>query len=185
MARGRPSKKDHIVEAACVLFTKQGYQSTSIEQVIAQAEVSKPTVYSNFPTKLALWESVLLSITERAKAEMYTTLARLQSNEEIDFLSGWLALWEVWAKEQERLAIYRVQLGERHKMADTTMGLFEEFDGIFDSALQSWVLGFSELNVPYFIFKSVTKEAILTPALFNQDKMVSDEFIPQLRSLIK
>jgi len=184
MARGRPSKKDHIVEAACDLFTKQGYQSTSIEQVIAQAEVSKPTVYSNFPTKLVLWESVLLSITERAKAEMYTTLARLQSSEETEFLSGWLALWEAWIKEQERLAIYRIQVGERHKMADTTICLFDEFEYVLESALQSWVSGFDEIIVPYFTFKAVTKEALLMPVLLHQEKMTIDHLIEQLEPLL-
>ena len=184
MARGRPSKKAHIIEAASILFTKQGYQSTSIDQVVTAAAVSKPTVYSNFPTKLALWDNVLLSITERAQAEMYTSLAQLQSEGSATFVSGWLMLWKAWIKEQERLAVYRILLGERHKVADTTIALYDEFEQVLESALQSWLSGF-EFEVPFFVLKSVTKEALLMPALLHQEDMVTDDLTQWIEWLIK
>ena len=40
----RPSKKEFIVEQAAQLFLQQGYKGTSIDTVVAQCKVSKPTV---------------------------------------------------------------------------------------------------------------------------------------------
>ncbi|WP_157487876.1 TetR/AcrR family transcriptional regulator, partial [Grimontia celer] len=67
MARGRPSKKGLIAETALTLFQVLGYQATSIDQVVLEAGVSKPTVYSNYPSKLSLWQEVLRQIIERSE----------------------------------------------------------------------------------------------------------------------
>lgn len=169
MARGRPSKKVHIVEVACGLFSKQGYQSTSIDQVVAAAEVSKPTVYSNFPTKLVLWESALALLTQRAEAEMEAALTKLQQDEEQGFFSGWLSLWELWVSKQERLAVYRVFMGEQHKMADSSGLLFTQFEAVFTTTLQAWLIESKMPLEKFFILQAVTKEYLLTPVLLGQE----------------
>ena len=57
-ARGRPidkSKRDAIVEAASRAFFTIGYAGSSIEQIAADAGVSKVTVYNHFGDKRALF----------------------------------------------------------------------------------------------------------------------------------
>ena len=57
-ARGRPidrSKRDAIVEAASRAFFSVGYAGSSIEQIAADAGVSKVTVYNHFGDKRALF----------------------------------------------------------------------------------------------------------------------------------
>tara|TARA_R110000764_G_scaffold62819_1_gene133156 strand:+ start:4434 stop:4991 length:558 start_codon:yes stop_codon:yes gene_type:complete len=184
MARGRPSKKAHIVEVACELFTKQGYQSTSIDQVVLAAAVSKPTVYSNFPTKLVLWETALFSLTERAQEEMDIALLKLNSAKELSFITGWIALWSVWVGKAERLASYRILLGEQHKMAPSTTALFDQFEAILESVLNVWITAFSVSPTVFFVLKAVSKEALLMPALLNQAMMEEDELAQQLEVLI-
>jgi AcrR family transcriptional regulator len=49
--RGFTDARERIVEAASDLFFKQGYHATTIDQVIEQSGVSRPTVYSHFKTK--------------------------------------------------------------------------------------------------------------------------------------
>lgn len=49
--RGSTNSKERIVKAAGELFYEQGYQSTTIDQVIERSGVSRPTVYSHFTTK--------------------------------------------------------------------------------------------------------------------------------------
>jgi methylphosphotriester-DNA--protein-cysteine methyltransferase len=51
---GRPksdSKRRAIVEAAKQLFLAQGYEHTSLENIAAAANVSKPTLYGHFRDK--------------------------------------------------------------------------------------------------------------------------------------
>ncbi|MGV7221923.1 MAG: TetR/AcrR family transcriptional regulator [Nitrospinales bacterium] len=43
--------KIKIIEAASKLFYKQGYQATTIDQIIQESGVSRPTLYSHFSTK--------------------------------------------------------------------------------------------------------------------------------------
>ncbi len=49
--RGKTDAKERIVQAAGELFYEQGYQSTTIDQVIERSGVSRPTVYAHFSTK--------------------------------------------------------------------------------------------------------------------------------------
>ena len=53
-SRGRPrseAKRQDILEAATRLFTEQGYDGTSVDDIAAEAGVSKQTVYSHFGNK--------------------------------------------------------------------------------------------------------------------------------------
>ncbi|NLQ17928.1 TetR/AcrR family transcriptional regulator [Marinomonas sp. M1K-6] len=185
MARGRPSKKAHIVTVASGLFTEQGYQSTSIDQVVLAAAVSKPTVYSNFPAKLVLWENVLTALIEQAQDTMQTRLDTLQVKKDITLISGWIVLWEEWINKPEHLAVYRILLGEQHKMAPSTFALFAEFEAVLESTLQAWIAKFSVSPMNFFALKAISREALLTPALMNQPMMDRAELVHQLDGLMK
>ena len=49
--RNTKPTKDKIIDAAFGLFYRQGYNQTTIDQVIEQSGVSRPTVYSHFSSK--------------------------------------------------------------------------------------------------------------------------------------
>ena len=55
----RGGKRAAVLRAARELFLRDGFVGTSVDSVTAAAGVSKPTVYSHFPTKEALLEAVL------------------------------------------------------------------------------------------------------------------------------
>ncbi|GMM92205.1 TetR/AcrR family transcriptional regulator [Qipengyuania sp. MTN3-11] len=68
---GRPAdetKRAAIIEAAIASFLDQGFAATSIEQVAAQAGVSKVTVYSHFGDKRSLFTAAIESECERMRA---------------------------------------------------------------------------------------------------------------------
>ena len=68
MARGRPSKRQLILDTARALFAEKGYQGTSIDLVVKQAGVSKPTVYNNFKTKQALLFALMEELSKESEA---------------------------------------------------------------------------------------------------------------------
>ena len=49
--RKHSNARDKIVEAASALFFTQGYQATTIDDVIERSGVSRPTLYNHFKTK--------------------------------------------------------------------------------------------------------------------------------------
>jgi len=54
MARTKTDSRERIIGAASELFFQQGYQGTSVDEIIDKCGLSKPTVYNYFPTKEAL-----------------------------------------------------------------------------------------------------------------------------------
>jgi len=65
--RGRPrstKKRDQIMASAVELFTRDGYEGTSVEDIAARAGVSKQTVYSHFGNKETLFG---LAVSSRCK----------------------------------------------------------------------------------------------------------------------
>lgn len=57
--RDTSKTKDRIIQAAFDLFYNQGYQATTIDQVIEKSGVSRPTVYTHFSTKEDLCQAYL------------------------------------------------------------------------------------------------------------------------------
>ncbi len=53
------TKRKQILAAATILFTEQGYASTSMDLIAKQAEVSKQTVYSHFGSKDELFSAAI------------------------------------------------------------------------------------------------------------------------------
>jgi AcrR family transcriptional regulator len=78
---GRPSKTDKparekIIETAYRLFYEQGYFQTGVNQVIAEAKVSKATFFAHFPTKDDL---CLAYLRERARVDLSAVKDFIQS----------------------------------------------------------------------------------------------------------
>src|SRR6201982_3807108 len=67
---GRPPKdlagdvKARILNAAQRVFLKKGYQGASLDEIAEGAPASKPTIYSHFPGKEALFEAVVARVLE-------------------------------------------------------------------------------------------------------------------------
>lgn len=53
-ARKRQQTADHLVKTAFELFAAHGYDNVTMEQIAAQADVAKGTLYNHFPAKEAL-----------------------------------------------------------------------------------------------------------------------------------
>src|ERR1700722_13637737 len=67
--RGRTARKRRaIMEAATALFLRDGYRNTSMDQVAADAAVSKQTVYKQFADKEQLFRDIVLGVTGNSGA---------------------------------------------------------------------------------------------------------------------
>lgn len=66
-------RKQELLQIAYRLFVTKGYEETSIDEIIAQAQIAKGTFYYHFESKSALLEAVIHKIiTQRAeKARKY------------------------------------------------------------------------------------------------------------------
>ncbi|MGE0241135.1 MAG: TetR/AcrR family transcriptional regulator C-terminal domain-containing protein [Parvibaculaceae bacterium] len=73
--RSHLAKRLSVLEAAAIVFCRDGFASASIEFIAAEAGVSRQTIYNHYGDKEKLFVAVVKDMTERANAGIYTTLA--------------------------------------------------------------------------------------------------------------
>jgi AcrR family transcriptional regulator len=80
--RKQPSERRNeklvvIGKAACVLFTRKGYFETSLEDIAAEAKISKGALYHYFPSKTSLLYFILKRFGDRLLAGLEAELSQL------------------------------------------------------------------------------------------------------------
>jgi TetR/AcrR family transcriptional repressor of mexJK operon len=58
--QNRLNRERQILDAALTVFAAQGYSGTTMDSVAAEAGVTKPTLYSYFPSKESLFQAMML-----------------------------------------------------------------------------------------------------------------------------
>jgi TetR/AcrR family transcriptional repressor of mexJK operon len=81
---GRLASAGVITEAAAALFLSKGYLATSMDEIAAQAGVSKQTIYKHFADKERLFTGLIASTTARAAQFIETITPLLQSTENLE-----------------------------------------------------------------------------------------------------
>lgn len=109
--RKKLARKERIEQAALELFHKQGFDSTTVEEIAALADVGKGTFFNYFPTK----EAVLLSLGERQMARMQETIAHNLSDATLDPIAQLKRLFETLGhalEAEERPELVRLTVFE-------------------------------------------------------------------------
>jgi AcrR family transcriptional regulator len=68
MTRGSEATRQALVEAAERLFTEHGYAGTSLDAIVAGADVTKGALYHHFSGKQAIFEAAFEQVESRAAA---------------------------------------------------------------------------------------------------------------------
>ena len=68
-AQGRATR-GQLIEVATRLFAEHGYEGTSIEAVLSAAGVSRGALYHHFPGKEALFEAVVVAVSDQVTADL-------------------------------------------------------------------------------------------------------------------
>lgn len=75
--RGRPAKRDAIIESALDLLARDGYAAASMDAIAAAAGVAKPTIYNHFSDKAELFATVLEVYSTRSQAAFLDAVATI------------------------------------------------------------------------------------------------------------
>ena len=111
--RVSPPARDLILKAASEAFVTHGYAGASIDQIAAQAGVSKPTIYSHFGGKEQLFIAIMSSICDNFETpfldpiahseELSTILIKIADNYTRSILQpGVIAMHRLFVAEAER-----------------------------------------------------------------------------------
>ena len=122
----RHSKKEFIIEKAGPLFIQNGFKATSIDMVVKETGVSKPTVYNNFKDKADLMEAVIDNLMKISKPPI-TQLSTLEQLESL-LQSSWLT--------NETCRWYAIVIGEGDRFPQGKQKFWTEFDNSWRLAVK-------------------------------------------------
>ena len=126
-AGGRTAvKRQAIMDAATALFLANGYQGTSMDDIAAEASVSKQTVYKQFADKERLFTGIVLSTLERATRPFGAEIERLQDT--IDLASDLRLLARAYCSSVMQPSIVqlrRLVIGEANRLPDLARTYYE------------------------------------------------------------
>jgi AcrR family transcriptional regulator len=102
--RSRVEMQEHnrakVLAAARDEFTDRGFREAKIDQIAERADLTRGAVYSNFPSKRALYFAVLAEAAKRAPDTEYRPTARTASAALGDFARAWLARLPLATEDQ-------------------------------------------------------------------------------------
>ncbi|CAO5173180.1 TetR/AcrR family transcriptional regulator, mexJK operon transcriptional repressor [Frankia sp. AiPs1] len=75
--RGRIDKRQAILDAAFVVFAREGYAQASVDAIAAEAGVAKPTIYNHLDSKENLFVRAMTTTAEKAVARSRAVVTRL------------------------------------------------------------------------------------------------------------
>jgi AcrR family transcriptional regulator len=93
-----PLRRAAIEDAAAQLFATHGYAATSVDQIVAQAGVSKPMLYRHFDSK----KDLCMKLLERRRDELAAAPLDEYLRAEGDPVAVLRAMLEAWFEHVER-----------------------------------------------------------------------------------
>jgi TetR/AcrR family transcriptional repressor of mexJK operon len=147
---GRSARKRRaITEAATALFLRNGYQGTSMDEVAAQAAVSKQTVYKNFADKEQLFTAIVLGVADKSEQiirELTTIFgtAERDTADDLERLLTELACTYLDAVLQPHvLALRRLVIAEADRFPDLARSYYQKAPAraieVIASALRTYI----------------------------------------------
>lgn len=115
------ANREAILDAATRLFLENGYDRTSLARVAEQAEVSKATLFKQFPTKAALFEAAVLAVGGTLSGEPVDPPAD-------DFTAGLVQLGCAYAEllvRPEMVALMRTIIAESPRFPELRERTFD------------------------------------------------------------
>jgi AcrR family transcriptional regulator len=185
--RRRALTREHLLEAAAMVFARDGFQGSSLDEIAATAGFTKGAVYSNFKSKDDLFLAVLDERFERGRAAIRGVLDTPEARSpdqwkplvasavrESLWDESWTMLFLEFVLYAARNPQARLKLAAwtRHSLSQVEQLLTEEYDAAdkppgyppADLAMISVAL-FDGLGVYRLIDPSLTSDQTLTAAL--------------------
>lgn len=78
----RPARRAQLLEAARVVFVREGFHAAGMDDIAEKAGVSKPVLYQHFPSKRDLYMALLDSGKEELIESVTEALASTENNHE-------------------------------------------------------------------------------------------------------
>ena len=157
-----------ILRAANRLFGNEGFAQVSMDEVAAEAGVTKPTVYAHFGSKEALFETLIADVFSRSHG---AELPPVQTIDEVgDVMAEWASNRLDWLLADDTVGLMKAASAEGIRRPDWAQNLLAGFDF---GAMQRWLADLDTAGVLVVadpvraasLFTALTKGALFYPVL--------------------
>lgn len=132
----RARKRRDIIQAATRVFLRDGFAGASVDAIAAEARVSKPTLYTHFGNKEALFRAILTAILEERVRGFASELERpLGQTDDLEI--ELTRVGRAWARsilQPDVIALRRLVIGEMERFPELGRVWFEAGPGRVDRA---------------------------------------------------
>ena len=104
---------DALLDAACKVFADEGFDRANMETLAQRGGVTKPTLYTRFGSKDALFEATVLREYELRKDRLFAAYAADGDEPFRSRLHGWVAAYFDFVRERPD-GFRLISEGERH-----------------------------------------------------------------------
>src|SRR5262249_49924609 len=114
-------------DAALRIFLRQGFAGASIEEIAAEAHVSKPTIYAYFSSKEELFRQIIAAIVEHAQSGLseFTPVPARSASDVVRELYDYAEIWMRSILQPDLLALRRLVIGEAARFPELASTYYE------------------------------------------------------------
>jgi len=122
-ARSGRGKRQVVADAALRVFLRRGFAGASVDEIAAEAHVSKPTIYAHFSGKEDLFRRIIAAIVEDAQSGL-TAFTPPPARDAADVIRELHEYAEVWMRsilQPDLLALRRLIIGEATRFPELAL----------------------------------------------------------------
>jgi len=134
--RKRQERHDTIIDAAMVLFTRKGYEQTTMEEIAAEADVSAPTLYRYFPKKSQLLVALFWKERERLSGELEAFHKTAANWDAVRAIAGLLVLNNSGIRTRAARKLWREAVAALMRMHDEANDEFRAIKQYFERHIE-------------------------------------------------
>lgn len=176
-------KRRDIIRASTEVFLQKGYLGANMDEIATRAGVSKQTVYSNFPSKEALFVEMVSNVSNHASDQVHNERPHLADDEGIvEYLEEYALRQLSIVLTPRVMQLRRLVIGEVTRFPELARALFEggpkramaALAALFEQLTERGLLKIDDPAVAASQFNWLIMGAPL-----NQAMLLGDEAIPK------
>lgn len=146
-----------LIEAGIDLFSKQGYMSTSIDQIVKNAQLSKGAFYAHFESK----EEFLIRILRESFREYFEGLQHILDRKNQNLMDSYMESSKLTLKESYQKGFSQLLL-QSAMVSRQLPNVHEKLKALIDEWRQNLIPYFDEMKKEGLINKTLDSERIFT-----------------------
>ena len=144
-------RKEDIIDAAEKVFSLQGFEKATVDEVAAEAEFSKRTLYAYFSSKEQLYMAIMLRAFQTLNKLLNKNLTQRAPQNGLDglkiIMETWLELSQKYPDYYEAIHFYENREADFQNPDEITQDLYREGEKTFQATVRALEEGIKNKSI--------------------------------------